>query len=136
MVFLDLADVKPLVSRVVVDYAKGIGEAIRHLVSLGHERIGFISGPLMLKSARTRRSAFSGLSQEIRRSALPADRGRRQPPRRWRRLCDARDAGATKSPTAVMTSNDLTAIGALRAIAAAVSMFRETFPSLASTISN
>ena len=119
MVFLDLADVKPLVSRVVVDYAKGIGEAIRHLVSLGHERIGFISGPLMLKSARTRRSAFLGCLKKFgapRYRQIEAEGNHR---------VDGGDfamrgmLAQPNPPTAVMTSNDLTAIGALRAIAAA-----------------
>jgi LacI family transcriptional regulator len=119
MVFLDLADVKPLVSRVVVDYAKGIGEAIRHLVSLGHERIGFISGPLILKSARTRRSAFlSGLREFgiLRHRQIEAEGNHR---------VDGGDVAMRgmlsqpNPPTAVLTSNDLTAIGALRAITSA-----------------
>jgi LacI family transcriptional regulator len=58
IVFLDVGKVKPLISNIRVDYSKGIGEAVQHIVSLGHKRIGFISGPLTLKSARTRRSAF------------------------------------------------------------------------------
>jgi LacI family transcriptional regulator len=49
---------KPLISNIKADYSKGIGEAVQHIVSLGHQRTGFISGPLTLKSARSRRSAF------------------------------------------------------------------------------
>ena len=49
---------KPLISNIKVDYSRGIGEAVQHIVSLGHQRVGLISGPLALKSARTRRSAF------------------------------------------------------------------------------
>ena len=119
MVFLDLADVKPLVSRVVVDYAKGIGEVIRHLVSLGHQRIGFISGPLILKSARTRRSAF--LSR-LREFGVPRHR---QSEAEGNHRVDGGDVAMRgmllqpNPPTAVVTSNDLTAIGALRAIKAA-----------------
>src|ERR1039457_2863747 len=46
------------ISKVVVDYAMGVNEAMDHLMSLGHRRIGFISGPWALKSARIRRTAF------------------------------------------------------------------------------
>jgi DNA-binding LacI/PurR family transcriptional regulator len=116
IVFLDTGRVKPLISNISVDYDRGISEAVRHIVSLGHKRIGFVSGPLSLKSARIRRSAF-----------LKCMAG-----------CGIRDTGQTTvegnhkidggqnamvqllslahPPTAVLTSNDLTAIGALRAI--------------------
>jgi len=94
MVFLDLADVKPLVSRVVVDYAKGIGEAIRHLVSSVMNGLVY-QRPLMLKSARTRRSAFLAVSR-IRRSAT-ADRAEGNHASMEETLRCA-DAGATKSP--------------------------------------
>jgi LacI family transcriptional regulator len=136
MVFLDLAEVKPLVSRVVVDYAKGIGEAIRHLVSLGHQRIGFISGPLILKSAHTRRSSFLSCLREF---GVP--RHRQIEPEGNHRV-DGGDVAMRgmlsqpNPPTAVVPSNDLTAIGALRAITAAGLDVPETSLSLDSTISN
>ena len=50
-------EVETLISNINVDYSKGI-EAVQHIVSLGHQRVGFISGPLTLKSAWTRCSAF------------------------------------------------------------------------------
>jgi DNA-binding LacI/PurR family transcriptional regulator len=116
IVFLDVGKVKPLISNISIDYANGIREAVQHLVSLGHKRIGFISGPLTLKSARTRRSAFlkclrsSGISdrhQIVTEGNHKVDGGDSA----MRQILTVRDR-----PTAVLTSNDLTAIGALRAI--------------------
>jgi LacI family transcriptional regulator len=118
LVFLDLGNVQPLVSRVVVDYRKGIAEAIRHLVSLGHQRIAFISGPLVLKSARTRRTAFLGCMRE---SGIPAGH---QMEYEGNHRVDGGDVAMRSMlsqpnrPTAVLASNDLMAIGAMRAITA------------------
>src|SRR5271163_124029 len=116
IVFLDVGKLKPLISNISVDYSKGIGEAVQHIVSRGHERIGFISGPLTLKSARTRRSAFlkcidaCGIG-ERQRCVVEGNH-----------KIDGGEVAMTqllslpKPPTAVLTSNDLTAIGALGAI--------------------
>jgi DNA-binding LacI/PurR family transcriptional regulator len=116
IVFLDVGKIKPLISNIKVDYSKGIGEAVQHIVALGHQRIGFISGPLTLKSARTRRSAFlkcidaCGIG-ERQRSVVEGnhkiDGGE---------VAMVQLLSLPKPPTAVLTSNDLTAIGALGAI--------------------
>ena len=58
MVFLDVGKPAEKTQNIVVDYAMGINEAVDHLLSLGHRRIGFIGGPPGLKSARIRRIAF------------------------------------------------------------------------------
>ncbi len=116
IVFLDVGKIRDRISNICVDYAQGIREAVDHLCALGHRRIGFISGPMNLKSARTRRSAFL---QSLREYSLAGDdelivEGNHKI-----------DGGETamyrllqlkKRPTAVLTSNDLTAFGALRAI--------------------
>ena len=116
IVFLDLGHVKPLISNITVDYSRGIQEAVQHLVSLGHRLFGFISGPLNLKSAKVRRSAVlshlraCGISD---RQLIVVEGNHRT------------DGGETAMrqiltsphpPTAVIASNDLTAIGALRPI--------------------
>jgi DNA-binding LacI/PurR family transcriptional regulator len=116
IVFLDVGKLKPLISNIKVDYSRGIGEAVQHIVSLGHQRIGFISGPFTLKSARTRRSAFlkcidaCGIG-ERQRSVVEGnhkiDGGE---------VAMMQLLALPKPPTAVLASNDLTAIGALRAI--------------------
>jgi len=58
MVFLDVGPTGEGIRHIVVDYTMGINEAVDHLLSLGHRQIGCISGPLGLKSAHIRRSAF------------------------------------------------------------------------------
>jgi DNA-binding LacI/PurR family transcriptional regulator len=116
VVFLDVGKLKPQISNIKVDYSKGIGEAVQHIVALGHQRVGFISGPLALKSARTRRSAFlkcidaCGIG-ERQRCVVEGNHKIDGGEVAMRQLLSL-----AKPPTAVLTSNDLTAIGALRAV--------------------
>ena len=53
----------PHVSTLLLDYDTGFKLGIEHLVNLGHRDIAFISGPLALHSARSRRTAFSSAMQ-------------------------------------------------------------------------
>jgi LacI family transcriptional regulator len=116
LVFMDVGRVGPRMSHVLIDYANGIRQAVDHVASLGHKRIGFISGPLELHSARTRRQAFlDGLRAHrikpdprlIREGTHTAEGGRE---------AMAAVLRGGKAPTAVVCSNDWTAIGALHAI--------------------
>jgi DNA-binding LacI/PurR family transcriptional regulator len=116
IVFLDMGKLKPLISDITVDYNKGIREAVQHIIALGHRDIGFISGPLSLKSARIRRAAFlkcmtaSGIGNQ-HRTVVEGNH-----------KFDGGEVAMTqllshpRPPSAVLTSNDLTAVGALRAI--------------------
>ena len=119
MVFLDTGPSGEHISNLLVDYTMGVNEAVGHLVALGHRRIGFVSGPLGLKSAQVRRSAFL---QALERYGIREDEALVQ---EGNHKVDGGIAAMTrmleqtKAPTAVLGSNDLTAIGALRAIAAA-----------------
>jgi LacI family transcriptional regulator len=115
-VFLDVGAVHALISNIQVDYAAGINQAVEHLLALGHRRIGFISGPLTLKSASIRRTAFlecltrKGILEDedlVTEGDHMIDGGLAA----MSRLLDL-----PNPPTAVLTSNDLTAIGALRAV--------------------
>jgi len=115
-VFLDVGAVHSLISNIQVDYAAGINQAVEHLLGLGHRRIGFISGPLTLKSASIRRTAFlecltrKGILEDedlVTEGDHMIDGGLAA----MSRLLDQ-----PNPPTAVLTSNDLTAIGALRAV--------------------
>ena len=116
IVFLDVGKLKPLISNIRVDYGKGIREAVQHIVSLGHKRIGFISGPHTLQSARTRRSAFLKCISDC------GIKDQRRIEAEGNHKVDGGDTAMTQMlslsapPTAVLASNDLTAIGALRAI--------------------
>jgi DNA-binding LacI/PurR family transcriptional regulator len=119
LVFMDVGRVGPRMSHVLIDYAHGIRQAVDHVAGLGHKRIGFITGPLELHSARTRRQAFlDGLRAH----------GIRPDPKLIREGTHTADGGqqamtallrSAKSPTAVVCSNDWTAIGALHATDAA-----------------
>lgn len=116
MVFLDTARVGARVSKIKVDYSRGIGEAVEHIVNLGHKRIAFISGPMELRSAETRRTAFLKC---MRRYGVAPDKNYIQVGNHridGGELATERLLALTDPPTAVLTSNDLTAIGVLRAI--------------------
>lgn len=99
-----------------VDYAAGVTQAMQHLFSLGHEEIAFISGPLSLGSARVRAEAFQKALREHGITVRPE----------WLQESDHRVEGGHHAmqrilrsgqvPTAVLGSNDLTAIGAMGAI--------------------
>lgn len=116
MVFLDVGAAGKGVVNIKVDYAMGVNEAMDHLLSLGHRRIGFISGPWALKSARIRRIAFL---RSLSAYGMDEDKGL---------VAEADhtvDGGLAAMTcmleskcllTALLASNDLTAIGALRAV--------------------
>ena len=116
MVFLDTARVGSRVSKIKVDYSQGIGEAVEHIVSLGHKDIAFISGPPELRSAETRRSAFLKC---LHHYAVLPDKNYIQVGNHRIEGGEAameRLLALPRRPTAVLTSNDLTAIGVLRAV--------------------
>jgi len=116
LVFLDAGTLAPGVSSVALDYAGGVAAAMDHLTGLGHHRVAFISGPLRLGAAQTRLRAFKKAQKRDHLAAHPqliqegnhrVDGGREA----MLRILDS-DA----RPTAVLASNDLTAIGAMGAI--------------------
>jgi LacI family transcriptional regulator len=119
IVFMDVGQMGPRMSHVSIDYGNGIRQAVDHVVELGHRQIAFISGPLDLHSARTRRQAFlDGLAHQgvaadrrmIREGTHTAEGGEKAMAELLR---------TSRRPTAVVCSNDWTAIGALHAIHAA-----------------
>ena len=119
LVFMDVGRVGPRMSHVLIDYAHGIRQAVDHLVGLGHKRVAFIAGPLDLHSARTRRQAFlDGMRAHrltpdpklVREGTHTAEGGQ---------LAMAAILKNARRPTAVVCSNDWTAIGAMHALDAA-----------------
>lgn len=116
LVFLDVGIVQQHVSNIRIDYAQGITEAIGHLLDLGHRRIGFISGPLSLKSAVIRRTAFLTALRE--RQAANNDQliieGDHTVDGGLKAMVQL--LALEKRPSAILSSNDLTAIGALYAV--------------------
>lgn len=101
-------------SNICVDYAAGIEEAVRHLVSLGHRRIAHIAGASRIPSGVIRREAFTDfMKRYLPDEPAPAiyegdfrlDGGRRA----------ASEILAGKElPTAVVAANDMMALGAMR----------------------
>lgn len=116
VVFLDAGKVQNRTSNIRVRYPQGIAEAIKHLYGLGHRRIGFLSGPSNLSSARTRRSAFL---RELKKYGIPLEKDLIQ---EGNHKLSGGEAAAERilslpqPPTAILASNDLTAAGALRTI--------------------
>src|SRR5260370_41631816 len=113
LVFIDIGPNRPGISLLKVDYHHGILQGVQHLVGLGHKNIAFISGPVTLHSAQSRRAAFSASLEECGITPNPAwiiegDHTMEGGIASMERLLSAK-----KMPTAVMCSNDMTAIGVL-----------------------
>ena len=114
-VFLDVGPAREWISDIQVDYAVGISQAMEHLLALGHRSIGFVSGPQHLKSARSRMSAFvQGLLQAgIEGDSPQVACGGHTVAGGFAAMNELLNCPAP--PTAILASNDLSAIGALRA---------------------
>lgn len=113
LVFVDAGPDLPNIRVLKVNYGEGIGEAVEHLAALGHRHIAFVSGPLQMRSAVARRDAFL--------SAM-SDQGMTVPPEHLAEGTHTMEGGikaaeqllsVSNPPTAVMCSNDMTAIGVL-----------------------
>jgi DNA-binding LacI/PurR family transcriptional regulator len=116
LVFMDTATPQRGISNISIDYAAGIDAAVEHLIALSHRAIGFISGPMELTSSVARRNAF--LSSMQRRGLNPAHELIEEGNHRMDGGHEAMARLLSKDirPTAVMASNDMTAIGAMGAI--------------------
>jgi LacI family transcriptional regulator len=105
----------PKTSTILLDYATGIRAAIDHLVELGHSKIAFLAGPHKIHSAMTRENDFRTAMEAV---GLPIQK-------KWVIECDHTLKGGVAGfdrlqalaagPTAILCSNDMTAIGVLRA---------------------
>jgi DNA-binding LacI/PurR family transcriptional regulator len=116
LVFLDAAALGPGVSNVSLDYAGGVETAMEHLIGLGHQRIAFIAGPLRLGAAQARLRAFKKMQKRANLAEHPLliQEGNHRVDGGREAMLRIMDSGAR--PTAVLASNDLTAIGAIGAI--------------------
>ena len=114
LVFVDVGPKAPRVSNIRVDYAHGIRQAVQHLAAMRHERIGFVTGPLRLRSAVVRRDAFEESMREIGLHVNPefiveGDHRLEGGKHALQKLSKLKE-----QPTALMCSNDMTAIGVMR----------------------
>ena len=105
----------PKTSTILLDYSTGIHAAVHHLAELGHRKIAFLAGPHTLHSAITRENDFRAAMQA---AGLAIQK-------KWIIECDHTPKGGVAGlkqlqalatrPTAIICSNDMTAIGVMRA---------------------
>jgi LacI family transcriptional regulator len=114
LVFVDVGPHVPGVSNIRVNYQHGIRQAVQHLAALRHSRIAFVSGPLNLRSAVARRSAFEETMREIGLAVPPEMivEGDHKMEGGMRALIQL--AALPERPTAILCSNDMTAVGVMR----------------------
>jgi len=112
LVFVDVGPDVPGIANIRVNYQNGIRQAIQHLAALRHTRIAFITGPLHLKSALARRDAFKLSMTEIGLSPELIVVGDHRMEGGMRALLEL--TSLSNRPTAVLCSNDMTAIGVMR----------------------
>jgi LacI family transcriptional regulator, galactose operon repressor len=114
LVFVDVGPHVPGISNIRINYQHGIRQAVQHLAAMRHVRIAFVSGPLHLKSALARKTAFELAMQEIGLEVSPdlIVEGDHRMEGGMRALVEL--AQLRNRPTAVICSNDMTAIGVMR----------------------
>jgi len=113
LVFIDIGPKRAGVSILKVDYHHGIRQGVQHLAALGHRHISFISGPKRLHSAQSRLAAFSTSLQECGIAPDPARIVEGDHTMEGGIAAMERLLAVKTIPTAVMCSNDMTAIGVL-----------------------
>lgn len=116
LVFVDAGPDLPNIRVLKIDYAEGIRQAVQHLAALGHRDIAFISGPLRLRSAVARRDAFlksmAGLGLKVPSARIVEGNHTMEGG-----IAAMKHLTALRLlPTAVLCSNDMTAIGALHTL--------------------
>jgi LacI family transcriptional regulator, galactose operon repressor len=116
LVFVDAAPDLPNIHILKVDYAEGIRQGVQHLAALGHRRIAFISGPLSQRSPKNRRDAFLKSMAELGLKVPPEHLVEGRHNMEGGIASMERLIALPELPTAVMCSNDMTAIGALHAL--------------------
>jgi DNA-binding LacI/PurR family transcriptional regulator len=114
LVFVDVGPHVAGVSNIRVNYQHGIRQAVQHLAELRHTRIAFVSGPSHLKSAMARKAAFEGAMQEagLEVAQEMIVEGDHRMEGGMRALVQL--AGLPQRPTAILCSNDMTAVGVMR----------------------
>lgn len=114
LVFVDVGPRLPQISNIKVDYRHGLREAVHHLAALRHTQIAFVSGPLTLKSAVARKNAFIESMDEAGLNVRPELLVEGDHTLEGGMAAFERLVALSSRPTAVMCSNDMTAIGVMR----------------------
>ncbi|MHB8278320.1 MAG: LacI family DNA-binding transcriptional regulator [Candidatus Humimicrobiaceae bacterium] len=115
-VLVDWNENKINVDSIYFDFESGIRKAIKYLISLGHKKIYFISGPKYLKTASIRKNNFINIIKSLKDERISykiiegnhkIDGG----------INAAKEIEKEKDmPTSIICSNDLTAIGAMKTL--------------------
>jgi LacI family transcriptional regulator len=116
IVTIDRRHVQEGTGDVAIQFEDAYRQAVEHLAKLGHRLIGFIGGEEGIYTSRVRQRAFERAMQSAGLSYEPE----------FIRVGNYRVSGgdaamrsllaARKKPTAIVTANDMTAIGAMRAL--------------------
>jgi LacI family transcriptional regulator len=112
LVFVDVGPDVPGVANIRINYLNGIRQAVQHLAAMRHTRIAFIAGPRNLKSAGARKAAFQSSMTEIGLSPDLIAIGNHQLEGGMKTFSELHSL--KDEPTAVLCSNDMTAIGVMR----------------------
>jgi LacI family transcriptional regulator len=115
VVLLDRELPVPRAHRVFVDHRQGIVEAVDHLANLGHRRIGFVGGTLVIRPGRERLGAFKSATtlrgfwdeRMVQLGPLTPEFGR---------LGAAALLAAQEPPTALIATDNRQSTGVLAAI--------------------
>jgi LacI family transcriptional regulator len=106
----------PGVTRIEVDYLHGIRQAVQHLAAFRHRRIAFVTGPSWMQSAAAQKEAFEKAMEEISLEVVPEllvaeDHSVGGGMRACAQLLQLHS-----TPTAILCSSDMTAIGVMRKV--------------------
>ena len=111
LVVIDRVDHQAGVPTVTVDSRRGIELAFEHLRSLGHRRIGYVSGISGTHTAQDRMDAYRDLADRepiVLDSGADTEAGER---------AAAQFAAMSEPPTAIIAANDMVAFGVISALA-------------------
>lgn len=116
LVFVDAGPDMPNIRVLKVNYGEGIRQAVQHLAALGHRNIAFITGPLRLRSAVARRNAFLKSMAELGLTVPVEHISEGDHTMEGGIAAMEKLITLVELPTAVVCSNDMTAIGVLHAL--------------------
>ncbi|MCJ7625290.1 MAG: LacI family transcriptional regulator [Anaerolineaceae bacterium] len=116
LVFVDRGVEKISADVILVDNEQGAFQAISHLISLGHQRIGMVIDNLDITTNIER---LAGYHQAMRQNNLPIEENLIQSCKYTRQSAFdvvVKMLGSDNPPTALFTANNFMTIGAMRAI--------------------
>jgi LacI family transcriptional regulator len=115
VVFFERHESSPESALVTTTNRQGVSELIRHLVGLGHRRIGFVTGRMSLPSSRERLEGYREALDEAGILHDPSLIIEGSFDRQSGLLAGRTLLGLPARPTAIVASNDLEAFGVLLA---------------------